>query len=302
LDKDAFLKLLIAQMKYQDPLNPMDDKEFLGQMAQFTALEQMQNLNATFSKSQAYSMIGKTVYAYYPDPVTGQYNEITGLVSAVTIKNGEAFLYVEGEDIPASAVSVVGDDYFMSSQLNAIYESVSNTRDMNFVGRYIQALIMDGETVTEYVEGKVDYVKFNGGQAVLVVDGKEVFPSEVASVSDDWLLKGKEIYVYARVDDELERIKVAIQNILINNNKAYLDVGRKTNDGDNVPIEKINYIMEALQLVGRNLTAVVDSINYAGTVHSVTVKGGAVYLNYANADGEIERELPYLNYRDRDKV
>ena len=63
LDKNAFLQLLITQMKYQDPLNPMDDKDFLGQMAQFTALEQMQNLNKAYLQTQAYSMIGKDVYA-----------------------------------------------------------------------------------------------------------------------------------------------------------------------------------------------------------------------------------------------
>lgn len=45
LDKNAFLKLLVTQLQYQDPLNPMNDTDFIAQLAQFSSLEQMQNLN-----------------------------------------------------------------------------------------------------------------------------------------------------------------------------------------------------------------------------------------------------------------
>lgn len=68
MGKDEFLKLLITQLRFQDPMNPMEDKEFIAQMAQFNSLEQMQTLNrnftanAEFSKlTQASSLIGKTV-------------------------------------------------------------------------------------------------------------------------------------------------------------------------------------------------------------------------------------------------
>ncbi|MBU5254757.1 flagellar hook assembly protein FlgD [Tissierella praeacuta] len=48
LDKDAFLRLLTTQLANQDPLNPIEDREFIAQLAQFSSLEQMQNLNKTF--------------------------------------------------------------------------------------------------------------------------------------------------------------------------------------------------------------------------------------------------------------
>ncbi|HSH50732.1 MAG TPA: flagellar hook capping FlgD N-terminal domain-containing protein [Bacteroidales bacterium] len=48
LDKDAFLRLLTTQLSNQDPLNPIEDREFIAQLAQFTSLEQMQNLNKNF--------------------------------------------------------------------------------------------------------------------------------------------------------------------------------------------------------------------------------------------------------------
>ncbi|SMP47251.1 flagellar hook capping FlgD N-terminal domain-containing protein [Anoxynatronum buryatiense] len=48
LDKDAFLRLLVTQLSNQDPLSPMEDREFIAQMAQFSSLEQMQNLNDSY--------------------------------------------------------------------------------------------------------------------------------------------------------------------------------------------------------------------------------------------------------------
>lgn len=67
LGKDAFLKLLIAELSNQDPLNPMEDREFISQMATFSSLEQMQNMNNTLtsmseaSKFNAVQYIGKAV-------------------------------------------------------------------------------------------------------------------------------------------------------------------------------------------------------------------------------------------------
>ncbi|MDR1665382.1 MAG: hypothetical protein LBR83_10770 [Clostridiales bacterium] len=277
LDKDAFLKLMIAQMQYQDPLNPMDDKQFLAQMAQFTSLEQMQNLNKAYSQQQAYSMIGKTVYADYVDPKTEEYVEVSGTVSAVTMKNGEAYLFVDGNDVPLTAVQIVGDYTSDSNQLNEM-------RNHSYIGKYIQALLMDAEgNVTGYVEGVVDYVKQNGSQSVLVVGNKEVFPGEVATVSDKPMLIGKRVN-YATKDADGNAVLVegaAIENVAVKDGKAYLVIG-----GKNIPIDKINYVMEALQYVGQQ----VDYSSVSGAVDSVTVKDGMTYMNVG------EKEVSYSQY------
>jgi flagellar basal-body rod modification protein FlgD len=68
LGKDQFLKLFVAQLQHQDPMNPMQDQDFMGQMASFSTLEQVTNLasaNASMatnlSLSQSVGLIGRTV-------------------------------------------------------------------------------------------------------------------------------------------------------------------------------------------------------------------------------------------------
>ena len=61
LGKEEFLKLLVCQMQNQDPLNPQSDQEFIAQLAQFSSLEQMTNLNSTMSNTSAYGLVGKEV-------------------------------------------------------------------------------------------------------------------------------------------------------------------------------------------------------------------------------------------------
>lgn len=86
LGKDDFLKLLITQLSNQDPTNPMEDTQFISQMAQFSSLEQMTNMNESFNKitaminsSQAASTLGKTVEVEVGDTTT------TGVVEATTM-------------------------------------------------------------------------------------------------------------------------------------------------------------------------------------------------------------------------
>lgn len=91
LDRDAFLKLLITELQNQDPMNPMQDKDFIAQLAQFSSLEQMQRLNDGFAgmgknsaASRAFEMIGKKID--YADLETGE--TPSGTVSGVVFEDG----------------------------------------------------------------------------------------------------------------------------------------------------------------------------------------------------------------------
>lgn len=114
LGKDDFLKILISQMKNQDPLEPMKDKEFIAQMAQFSSVEQMTNMASSqasmlneikmlrASLGAMSSMIGKQVY--WLDENAQMQN---GVVKAVSVKDGNTNLMVNGKPVPLEKVELV---------------------------------------------------------------------------------------------------------------------------------------------------------------------------------------------------
>lgn len=110
LDKNDFLKILITQLSHQDPTQPMDDKAFIAQMAQFSSLEQMTNMSdglakvATLvAKSQAVGLLGNAV-----DIADGS-QMVTGIVEAVTggdypqlLVNGQYYDYSQVQKVKTS--------------------------------------------------------------------------------------------------------------------------------------------------------------------------------------------------------
>src|SRR3954447_25879945 len=92
LGKDDFLRLLTSQLQNQDPMNPMDDKDFMGQMASFSSLEQTTNMAQALDKlststqvSQGVGLIGRTVD--YIDPTTD--SPSSGKVDSVAVDTGK---------------------------------------------------------------------------------------------------------------------------------------------------------------------------------------------------------------------
>jgi flagellar basal-body rod modification protein FlgD len=95
LGKEAFLQLLVTQMKYQDPLNPNTDTEYIAQLATFSQLEQLQNLSSAASNSQAFSLVGRTIILKTENTTGSSY--ITGKVDYVTLNGRKTQLSVNGK-------------------------------------------------------------------------------------------------------------------------------------------------------------------------------------------------------------
>jgi flagellar basal-body rod modification protein FlgD len=106
LDKDAFLKLLVAQLKYQDPSSPADPSQFMAQTAQFTMVEKLTDLAtgqadllAAQLKLSAAGMVGRTVTFDGADGAP-----VSGVVTAATISGSNPTVRVGNMDVPLSSV------------------------------------------------------------------------------------------------------------------------------------------------------------------------------------------------------
>lgn len=158
LGKDAFIQLLVAQMRYQDPLNPMDNSQMIAQLAQFTALEQMMNVAQSSQRQLANSMVGKYVEYQYTDEATGATSYCVGKVDSVTITGDTPVMKIGDIDVTLDKViQVYNEDSIQSS-----------TSAFDVIGKTVQATYVEtsptGEKESSVIEGKV--------QGIKMVDGK----------------------------------------------------------------------------------------------------------------------------------
>ncbi len=112
LDKDAFLKLLVAQLKYQDPSKPVDSAEFMAQTAQFTQVEKLDQMATTSAASlalqqglSASNLVGRSVA--WLDTAGGTHRGLVTSTSFGGSAGTEPTLTVAGQDVPLSRVTAV---------------------------------------------------------------------------------------------------------------------------------------------------------------------------------------------------
>ena len=198
VSKDQFLKLLVTQLKYQDPLNPMDSTAFTAQLAQFTSLEQLYNLNSSFeglknamtsqNNYQAANLIGRNVMA------SGN----TLRVEDTQVLNQGSYI-LEG---PADQVkvSIYDKDGILVKILDeTAVEAGSKAINWDGLGLYGQA-VSDGDYTFEvkaydgmgntveaavYIEGEITGLTFGpGGSTSLLMHGLIIDLADVLEIAE----------------------------------------------------------------------------------------------------------------------
>ncbi|MFO7748843.1 MAG: FlgD immunoglobulin-like domain containing protein [Desulfobacteraceae bacterium] len=193
LGRENFLTMLVAQLENQDPLNPMEGSDFSAQLAQFSSLEQLMNLNETMenmataftnsSEADVTNLVGK---------------EVTGEVDAIEVADGQSFggaytitepgdVMVEIYDAEGNEVRSLYPGQKTSGSYNLNWDGRNNSGDMVEDGSYkYKVLVNSGSGFAEMpttVTGTVDSVVYNEGKAYLRVNDTLVNPESLVQIS-----------------------------------------------------------------------------------------------------------------------
>ncbi|MCC6395760.1 MAG: flagellar hook capping protein [Bacteroidetes bacterium] len=190
LGKDDFLKLLITQLRYQDPLNPLDGTEFASQLAQFSSLEQLTNMNDSLSESitttqlmaqsignsLASTMIGKDVKA------SGNALQWTGdgeVEFGYTLQSAAASSTVKIYDAQGLLVRTMSAADTAKGDTTLTWDGKDDDGNTVAAGAYtvsVSAVDASGKAVTAspFLFGTITGVRFTSTGTVFLVDGKEI--------------------------------------------------------------------------------------------------------------------------------
>lgn len=130
LDKDAFLKILVAEMQYQDPLEPSSNTEWVTQMASFSQIESLQDVSKTLGEQTASQLVGKRVIVEASENEGGEVNYVTGIVQCIEKRSDGLYFSINDYLYPVDSLyAVVDEEYYnklMEEGVNTPEESRGN--------------------------------------------------------------------------------------------------------------------------------------------------------------------------------
>ena len=194
LGKDAFLQLLVAQMKYQDPTEPTDNSEFVAQLAQYSSLEQLIDVNSNLTISAGISQTtNNSLVASYIGKEVSVFGNYLKLGDGESVTGGINLSYADDVNIHVidslgNTVQTIelgdketGTHYF---EWDGTDSSGDQVADGDY---YFEVLSADtGETIDSaisLIRGFVEKVRFIDDSAYIVVDGVDIAPSKIYELS-----------------------------------------------------------------------------------------------------------------------
>jgi flagellar basal-body rod modification protein FlgD len=196
LGKDDFLKLLVTQLQNQDPMNPTDSTEFVAQLAQFSSLEQMSNVNdnlkvvqlfeQSINNAQAVNFVGKTVKA------SGSMFELgTGETHEIQYQLGEDAdaVYVSIYNSSGEIVKKIEMDQMTAGSQSVVWDGKDENGNAAPAGTYsfsLQAKNKDGEIMESaaFIEEIITGVSYHSGNTYLLAKGIEIPYAAIIEVSE----------------------------------------------------------------------------------------------------------------------
>lgn len=148
LDKEAFLQLLVAQMKYQDPLQPQSNTESVSQYAQFAQVETMQNMSTNMDLQRASALVGQEVYVKTTG-ANGETGLLQGKVEYVVYENGKPYLAINESLYALEDLYTVSDKEYLAAYAKAT-EWVTTLNKLPNVNAI--SVKTDGETIDKLKE------------------------------------------------------------------------------------------------------------------------------------------------------
>ena len=200
LGYDEFLQLLCAEMQYQDPLEPTSNTEYVAQLATFSQMESMLNMQNSIESTEANDLVGKYVIVKTTSETTGETTAVAGFVDYVQYENNQKYIYVNGNRYSLDDVYQVADTEYMEavSLAEAFKASVAKLPDADKLTLAYQTDVENLATVynglTSYQQSYIDsdtlatFVKLDGTMKSLVFDNAL---SQIPS-ADELTLENKE--------------------------------------------------------------------------------------------------------------
>lgn len=239
MDKDMFMKLLVTQLQYQDPLNPMDNQEMMAQVAQFTALEQMKNVADATNKQLAHSMIGNYVQYTYKNTETGQVEALLGKVDYVKNKGTDVLLGIGEHEIELGDITQVIDPSNIqanSSAFDLIGKTIQGTLYAKNASGIDESFVIEGRVLEVRMKDDKSYVVVGEGSEAVEVELENVQNIvEVPSITDKWI-NG----TFENEEGIEEQISGIVQYVVVTKEDTYACV-----EGKYIPFKQINTIKAA---------------------------------------------------------